>query len=716
MTVYPVIMCGGAGVRLWPTSRPDQPKPFARLVGDVSSFQDTVARVAPLGSCIIVGGLSHAGLIESQMLALGIAGHVILEPAARDSAAAMAAAALAVLKEDPAGIMVVVSADHYVPDAAAFRAAVTEAVAASRIGRIVTLGVRPTGPSTAYGYIQAAPGPGIHAIQAFVEKPDEVRAADYVKAGYLWNSGNFVVPARTLVDELERFVPDLLSAVRAAMESGQSAGRAFVLGAPFLEAPKISIDYAVMEQTARALVLPVAFTWADVGSWDAVLGLSPRDDDGNSLQGNVVALDTAGTLIRASEGVQVMALGLTDLAIIAEAGKVLVCDLGSAQSVKAGYDLIRARPVSTLASLTEASTWYDRWLRTAALPLWWTLGADHEVGGFVEGLTPEGHPVRAHRRGRVQGRMIYSFAMAGQLGWQGPWKPAARHALDFMLETFSRPDGLVRALVSEDGTALDSNPAVYDQAFALLGLATLHKVDPDWTDLPGLAARIRHGLEKVRHPSGGFRETGDHPFQANCHMHLLEAALAWEEAGESAWAPLSDEIAQLALGAFIDHRGVLSEFFDETWDRAPGDDGRLVEPGHQFEWAGLLDRWGRRRGRSDAQLAARALYETGRAGVDANRGCAMNALWDDLSLRDGYARLWPQTEYLKAALMLGEPEDALGAANCLKSYLETPVLGAWRDKMRPDGTFIDEAAPVTSLYHIVEACRVLFEISPPASN
>lgn len=716
MTVYPVIMCGGAGVRLWPTSRADRPKPFARLVGEVSSFQDTVARVAPLGPVLVVGGIAHGGLIEGQMAGLGVEGHVILEPAPRDSAAAMAAAALAVLRDDPAGIMVVVSADHYVPDAEAFRAAATEAVEAARIGRIVTLGVRPTGPSTAFGYIQTAPGPGVHAVQAFVEKPDEVRAAEYVKAGYLWNSGNFVVPARTLVDELERFAPDVLAAVKAAVEAGEMVGSAYVLGAPFLQTPRISIDYAVMERTARAMVLPVDFTWADVGAWDAVLGLSPRDDDGNSLEGDVVALDTAGSLIRAAPGVQVMALGLTDLAIIAEDGKVLVCDLGSAQSVKAGHDILKSRPAPGFETLAQASAWYDQWLRTAALPLWWTMGADHEVGGFLDTLTTSGRPLRSNRRGRVQGRMIFCYALAGHLGWEGPWRQAARHGLDFTLEKFARPDGLVRALLSMEGEPLDSTPAIYDQAFALLGMATLQLVDPDWTDLPKLAAKIRQGLEKMRHPVGGFRESGAHPFQANCHMHLLEAALAWEEAGDAGWAPLADEIAQLALGAFVDHRGVLTEFFDENWDRAPGDDGRLVEPGHQFEWAGLLDRWGRRRGRSDGQIAARALYEAGRAGVDANRGCAINALWDDLSVRDAQARLWPQTEHLKAALMFGEPEEALVAANCLKTYLETPALGAWRDKMRVDGGFIDEPAPATSLYHIMAACRVLFEISPPPTN
>jgi mannose-1-phosphate guanylyltransferase/mannose-6-phosphate isomerase len=312
--------------------------------------------------------------------------------------------------------------------------------------------------------------------------------------------------------------------------------------------------------------------------------------------------------------------------------------------------------------------------------------------------------------------MIYVYAQAGLMGWQGPWEAAVAHGMDYMRTRFMRPDGLIRAMLGVDGEVLDDTPAIYDQTFVLLALANLHVLAPDRTDLLPMAKRIRGQLETLRHPRGGFREAGDHPFQANCHMHLFEAALAWEEAGEASWAVLADEIGALALGVFIDHRGVLSEFFDADWNKAPGDDGRLVEPGHQFEWAWLLDRWGRRRGRADAQIAARALYDAGRRGVDPVRGCAVNALWDDLSIRDASARLWPQTEHLKAAVSLGEPDEVLAAANGLRTYLETPAPGVWRDKLRPDGSFVDESAPATSFYHILCAVRVLAEGFPQAKR
>ena len=721
MAVYPVIMCGGSGVRLWPASRPDRPKQFADLLGPRSSFQDTVIRVAGLDGAatpLVVGGLAHAALIARQLNEIGIAAEVLLEPAPRDSAAAMAAAALWVLARDPQGVLAVVSADHHIPDAAAFRAAVVRAADHAQAGWIVTLGVRPDAPSTAYGYIRPARGQDARPVAAFVEKPDLEAAKAHLAAGDLWNSGNFIAPAALLVAELEAHAPDVLAAVRAGLEGAREAKGATVLGPAFLTAPKISIDYAVMEKTARAAVLPVDFAWSDVGAWDAVLAASTRDGAGNHAQGDAVLLETTGSYVRAAAGTRVVTIGLTDMAVVTDGAEVLVTALGRSQAVKTAVDGLGAP--RRFASLPEASAWYDRWLRTAALPLWWALGADHVRGGFLEALSTSGEPRPAPRRGRVQGRMVFAYAQAGAMGWEGPWRQAAWHGLDYMLDRFQRPDGLLRTLVSLDGEVLDDTAAVYDQSFALLGMASLHAADPlpapGRRDLVAQADRMRTGLDALRHPRAGFRETGDQPFQANAHMHMFEAALAWAEAGEASWDAMADEIAELAMGAFIDGRGVLREFFDADWRPRPGDDGRLVEPGHQFEWAWLLDRWGRRRGRTDGQTAARALYETGREGVDPRRGCAMNALWDDFTVRDDGARLWPQTEHLKAALVLGDPEEALQAANCLKLYLETPAMGVWRDKFRRDGGFVDEPAPATSFYHIICACRALFEKYPPQAR
>ena len=713
MSVYPVIMCGGSGTRLWPASRSDRPKQFVPLVGPRSSFQETVLRLEGLAGAkppIIVAGVGHQRAIEAQLAELGREAVLLLEPEARDSAAAMAAAAAWIEAHDPGSVAVIVSVDHHVPDAATFRAAADIAAEGARTGHIVTLGVRPAAASTAFGYIRAGEAAGpVKPVAAFVEKPDAATAQTYVDAGYLWNSGNFVTLASTLLAELDAYAPDVAAAARRGVAEGAVDGPSLLLGPAFRTATKISIDFAVMEKTAHAAVLPVDFAWSDVGSWDAVWAASDKDADGNSLVGQPMLSGTSNSLIRVTGGRAVVVMGGRNLAVVVEDDAVLICDLGHSQGVKAAGERFRGVGAGPrFPDLAQAADWYRGWLRSAALPLWWSIGADHADGGFLETLTVAGEPAPAPRRARVQARQAYVYASAGASGWMGPWRQAAWHGLDYLFARYDR-GGRLAGMVTQDGAPLDDTPAIYDHAFAMMAMATLNQADPGVRDLAGEAHRIRDGLADRRHAKGGYREWGPHTFQANCNMHMLEASLAWEAAGEADWAPLSDELAELAMSRFIDPEGgFLREFFDADWRPASGDDGRLVEPGHQFEWAWLLARWGKARGREDAVAAARRLFACGLGGVDPVRGVAVNALWDDLSVLDNGARLWPQTEWLKAALILGDEPQALAAANALARYLETPARGAWRDKIRGDGGFVDEPAPASSFYHIACACLELF--------
>jgi mannose/cellobiose epimerase-like protein (N-acyl-D-glucosamine 2-epimerase family) len=218
------------------------------------------------------------------------------------------------------------------------------------------------------------------------------------------------------------------------------------------------------------------------------------------------------------------------------------------------------------------------------------------------------------------------------------------------------------------------------------------------------------------HPSGGFREAGVRPFQANPQMHLLEAALAWAEAGGGGrWDDLAARIAKLALERFIDEEGgFLREYFDAEWRPANGELGRIVEPGHQFEWAWLLHRWGKRAGDGRSIEAARRLVLAGERGVDRSRGVVVAELHDDLTIRKDVARLWPQAERLKAALVCGgDPSvDGLAAAHGLSGYLATRVGGLWRDKQLATGLYVDEAIPASSLYHLVGALEALVDVAP----
>ena len=358
------------------------------------------------------------------------------------------------------------------------------------------------------------------------------------------------------------------------------------------------------------------------------------------------------------------------------------------------------------------------WTLDHAFPIWWEVGADKANGGFFEKIALDGTPVEAPRRARVQPRQIYSYAVAGLLGWDGPWKQALEHGLDFYLGKYRRPDGFMRTLVASDGSPLDDKVDLYDQAFGLFGLAMASSVLPERADLPVLAVRLREALyATLKHPVAGFEESAPRtlPLLSNPHMHLFEASLAWVEVGgDATWRAMADEIAELALARFIDPKsGGVREYYDGDWNPAPGVEGRIIEPGHQFEWGWLLLRWGRLAGRDDAVAAALRMIAIGDGpGVDPARGVAIFALLDDMSVHDDIARLWAQTERIKAGVLAAQVTGdgrwwttaAEGAEGLIK-YFDTPVKGLWRDKLRADGTFVDEAAPASSFYHIV--CAIL---------
>ena len=358
-------------------------------------------------------------------------------------------------------------------------------------------------------------------------------------------------------------------------------------------------------------------------------------------------------------------------------------------------------------TVAEAARWYDAWLRQGALPLWGSAGVDAERGFFHEALTVEGRPHAAPRRSRVQARQVFVFATCAKAGYGGDLLAIARRGFEALLTTYRRPDGLFINSVGVGGAPHDTGVNIYEQAFALLAMAALQAADPSAGDLPTEARRTLEALQDRRVAGGGFRESGVQPFQANCHMHLFESSLAWEEAGQGSWTALSDELAELAQSRFIDpDTGVLREFFDSEWRPLEGEGG-LIEPGHHFEWAWLLERWGRLRNDARARAAARRLYANGLRGVDIQRRVAMNALWEDFAVRDAGARLWPQTEHLKATLFFGGDDEVLRAAQGLAKYLDVPARGAWRDKMRPDGTFVAEPSPATSFYHLLTAVLAL---------
>jgi mannose-6-phosphate isomerase len=369
-------------------------------------------------------------------------------------------------------------------------------------------------------------------------------------------------------------------------------------------------------------------------------------------------------------------------------------------------------PPESLDQLKREHELLRHWLLHDAYPLWATHGYDVRRGGFEESLTASGPAAQEPRRARVQVRQIYCFARAAGFGWQpAQARELVTGGLQYFLDRYRRPDGLFRTLIAADGSVLDERAFLYDQAFVLLALAESEKLLQSGAELLQAASELRSALYRYLKRSGaGFSSALPEalPLLSNPHMHLLEAALDWTSVDpDAAWQALADEIVALALARFIDPAsGALRESFDEHWAPLPGTAGRIVEPGHQFEWAWLLLCWGSRRA-GEADAVAATLVQIGEThGV--RDGVAVNALLDDFSVHDAEARLWPQTERLKAAARMAVTTRdarywsmATQAAQGLRRYLATDTPGLWFDRLKPDGQFVRQSAPASSFYHIV---------------
>jgi len=330
--IYPVLLCGGSGTRLWPLSRAAYPKQLLPLISDRTMLQETALRTANsfFAPPLIIGNEEHRFFIAEQLADLGMEPfRIVLEPARRNTAPALAVAALLLTARNPAAIMFVQPSDHLIADVAALRQLVKQAIPAASNGNLVAFGITPTRAETGYGYIEAGTPmddiEGVRALARFVEKPDRASAEAYVDdGGFLWNSGIFLLPAAEYLDELGRLNPEIVDACRSAIERGRDDDAFFHLDSDaFACAPSISIDYAVMERTTRAAVVPAEIDWNDIGSWHALMGAHPSDDDGNVLYGDVMADDVHNSYIR-TDGHLVAAIGLDNVVIVATDDALLV--------------------------------------------------------------------------------------------------------------------------------------------------------------------------------------------------------------------------------------------------------------------------------------------------------------------------------------------------------------------------------------------------------
>ncbi len=346
MTIQPVILSGGAGTRLWPMSRQEYPKQLLPLASTVSMIRDTLARVEDAGHFLdpmIITAEALRFTVAEEVRLGGRPASIILEPSARNTAPAVAAAALLA---QPETILLVMPSDHVITDAAAFQRLVQAGAKAARDGWLVTFAMTPTRPETGYGYIKVAEPlpqhPDVHKVAAFVEKPDAVRAQSFIDQGnHYWNSGMFLFKASAYLDELKRYAPDILTHVSDAIAAKTTDLDFIRLEAEsFGQAPSISIDYAVMEHTDKAATIFGAIGWTDVGSWSELWSIAKKDNSGNVTMGDVILNDTKGSYLR-SEGPMIATSGIDDLVVVATDDAVLVTTRDRAQDVKILVEQLR---------------------------------------------------------------------------------------------------------------------------------------------------------------------------------------------------------------------------------------------------------------------------------------------------------------------------------------------------------------------------------------
>jgi mannose-1-phosphate guanylyltransferase/mannose-6-phosphate isomerase len=356
--IIPLIICGGSGTRLWPASRESRPKQFLALFEALSMFQETVKRVtdpALFGAPVIITNGKYGSLVAAQLDELDIRADIVLEPEARDSGPAILAGALFIAQKSGKGsIILALAADHMIRDVAAFQNTCRSALSAAQSGHLVTFGVTPDRPATDYGYIEAGRviEPGVHAVRRFVEKPDASTAARYVQQGYLWNSGNFLFQASALADAYGESDPATLAALREAVDRARANGREHHLdAAAFARATKLSFDYAVMEKTSRAAVVPASYDWSDVGSWSAFRDLSTRDEAGNAARGEAVFAQAKDNVV-SSDGPLIALVGVSDLAVVATDDAVLVARRDDSAGIKTLVERLR----KSHAPLTQRHT------------------------------------------------------------------------------------------------------------------------------------------------------------------------------------------------------------------------------------------------------------------------------------------------------------------------------------------------------------------------
>ncbi|WBQ10575.1 AGE family epimerase/isomerase [Hyphomonadaceae bacterium ML37] len=714
-TMRPFILCGGSGTRLWPVSTPERPKQFHALSGARSMIAETAARLpARLGAITLAPASAVAGARWREALAAHLpGGAMVLEPIARNSGPAVAAAALCADGDD---LVLILPADHHIADVPAFHEALARGAEAAADGALVTFGIRPDHAATGYGYIELASPEAAQArfapAQAFVEKPGREVAESYLAGGrHLWNAGIFLFRAGAMIAALERHAPDILTAVRAALPAAgpmaPDEARTLMREA-FAAAPSISIDYAVMEKAERVHVVPVSMGWSDLGDFRALKALHGAGRD--SVLIGPAAEDQGSDNFIFSTGPRVAVRGLSGIAVAASPDGVLVTALDQAAEIRGAVEAASRRYAPNLnpALADRARAWvYDR-----MLPAWAASGWDPVHGGFVETLTRKGAPNLAQpRRGRVAPRQVFAFATALMHGWDkdGAASRLVDQGLDFLDGRARAPDGGWAHVLDGSGAVTDARRDLYDHAFVALGAARAFQATGDERAerMAREAFAVIDATQRNGGPGWASPETTPGLKQSNPHMHMLEASLVWFEASGDPDARARIETLAWLFEAYLfdPMSGAVGEDYHPDWTPVGDAASARIEPGHCYEWAWLLSEAQRLTGRDTASWSRRLIQfaDTHGRGRD---GFSLDAVTADGAPIAATCRAWPQLERIRARLRFPETaapgEAQRELAVFMDAYIDETSL-AWCDRRQTDGCAPMDYLPASMPYHFMTA-------------
>lgn len=675
-------------------------------------FRSTTRSDLDFVGLLVVGSKRHEILLEKQLPDA----KVILEPIGRNSAPAIAAACMVHAPED---LILILPADHDIRDVVAFHDAISIATKAANEGSIVTFGINPTYPATAYGYIKST---GTTAstdavdVEAFIEKPELQTAQSYLDDGsYFWNAGIFLFKAGVMLEALEQFAPEVTAGTRAALRNAKGSKYTLQTEA-FAATPSISIDYAVMEKASNVKTVPVSMGWSDVGGYRALHELLTQSPNDNYISGPVHVQNSTGLYVR-SEGPAISINGLSNLVVVATENEVMITAKDNDTAVK-NLGRIVQKERNTLNISNEYRQKVRDWLWTA-FETWSEIAWDPKQGGFVEQIDMTGGPdLNANRRLRVQARQIFSFSKAIELGW--PNRDIARDlvdkGIDHMDLNLRHPDGGWVHIVDAHGRTVDEKRDLYDHAFIILAAATAYTA----TENPRAIAIARSAFSFIKSElsdldAGGWFEAKptNTPRRSNPHMHLLEAMLAYDNAsGDESALSVAGEIVWLFESKFFNPRtDVLAEHFATDWKRVTPEDETVFEPGHHYEWANLLHAFEHRTGHDTRSWRRRLISRADRSGLNPETGFALNAVRADGQIVNANSRLWHQLERFRAYLLHPEQvsrhETQKLLSSIFTSYLDRGPSGGWIDEIDAAGEPISRFVPASMLYHAITALETL---------